>query len=166
MSNYQRILIPIDSISRGEVLLKRTAALVQSERAEVRVVKVIDSRAGFDSDGPAGTLPMERAARKKPGARKQLELMLARSALSWAQADVIHGEPIPALAEAITRWRPDLVIAATTLLLPSWVAYAVAQSGSVRPDMLTVNCGTLFSRLAQTLFPYAAPQSRRGEAIP
>ena len=163
MRTYHRILVPIDSGSRGEALLKRAAEIAQTDHAEVMVVKVIDIRGGFESDGPTGSLPMELAARKKPAERKRLDLMLARSNLSWAQAQVICGEPVPVLADTINQWRPDLIVAATTLLFPDWVASAVAQSNGVRPDVLTVVCTNVFSRLAQAVFPFGANQARRSE---
>ncbi len=158
MKTYRRILVPIDSVSRGEALLKRAAEIAQTDHAEVMVVKVIDICSGFESDGPVGSLPMERAARKKPAERKRLDLMLARNNLSWAQSQVICGEPAPVLADTIQQWRPDLIVIAASLFLPGWVASAVAQSGGVRPDVLTVVCGNAFSRLAQALFPHAANQ--------
>jgi len=165
MRTYQRILVPIDSGSRGEALLKRAAEIAQIGHAEIMVVKVIDIRDGFESDGPVGSLPMERAARKKPAERKRLDLMLARNNLSWAQAQVICGEPVPVLTDTINQWRPDLIIAAATLLLTGWAASAVAQSSGVRPDVLTVVCNNVFSRLTQAIFPVGANQARRSSEV-
>jgi hypothetical protein len=129
------------------------------------VLKVIDTRGGFGFEGPAGSLPMELAVRSKPAERKRLDLMVARSALSWAQAEVICGDPVTALADTIMRWRPDLIITTATLLLPGWVAAAVAHSSGVRPDVLTVNCGNSLSNLARAILPQTMLQSRRGEAL-
>ena len=161
MKTYRRILVPIDSGSRGEALLKRAAEIAQTDHAEVMVVKVIDTRSGFESDGPLGSLPTERAARKKPAERQRLNLMLARSKLRWAESQVICGEPAPVLADTIQQWRPDLIVIAASLFLPGWVASAVAQSGGVRPDVLTVVCGNAFSRLAQAVFPRVAHQAHQ-----
>lgn len=161
MKTYRRILVPIDSGSRGAALLKRAAEIAQTDHAEVMVVKVIDTRGGFESDGPLGSLPMERAARKKPAERQRLDLMLARSKLSWAESRVICGEPAPVLADTIRQWRPDLIVIAASLFLPGWITSVVAQSGGVRPDVLTVVCGNPFSRLARTVFPRVAHQAHQ-----
>ena len=163
MRAYQRILVPIESSSRDEVLLKRAAEIAQTDHAEVMVVRVIDVRSGFESDGPAGVFPMERAARKKTVERKRLDLMLSRNSLSWAQAQVTCGEPVPVLTDVINQWRPDLIVTASTLLLPGWVASAVAQASGSRPDLLNVVCDNVFSRLAQAVFPFSASQARSSE---
>lgn len=159
MKSYRRILVPIETGSRGEALLQRAAEIAQTGQAEVMVVKVINTRSGFEPDGPAGALPKEQAARKKPEARKRLDLMLARNKLGWAQARVICGDPDLVLADTITQWRPDLIVAAAGWLPRGWIAAAVARSNGAKPDVLTVESANVFARLAHAVLPHAASQA-------
>jgi len=94
MKTYRRILVPIDSGSRGEALLKRAAEiaqhplrhpLVEGERADEGIREgVRDRDAGvlrvrlIDdvqlSDGPAVMIAQERERRAQPGAERTRDL--------------------------------------------------------------------------------------------
>lgn len=145
MKTYRRILIPMSHDGRGEILLQRAAALLPARRGELMVVRVLDTRTGFESDGPAGTLPGEREARRIPQVRRQLDRMLARHDLSWAEARVVCGAPSPAMVDIIRDWQPDLVMTCGRWAPEAWVQ----DSPSPSPDILTVNCHGLFTRLGQ-----------------
>jgi len=143
MKAYQRILVPIPADGRGEILLRRAAEMLPTSRGNMMVVQVLDTRSGFESDGPAGSLPGERAARQVPGAKKRLDLLLARNNLAWAESRVLCGEPHPAMTEFIRSWKPDLVVTCARVS-PEELAYDLAAD---LPDVLTVKCHSLFGRL-------------------
>jgi nucleotide-binding universal stress UspA family protein len=145
MKTYRRILVPILTGGDNDIQLQRAAELAKSQRTQMLVVRVLDTRSGFAPDGPAAALPEEAAARRAPDARKRLDLQLARNNLGWAEAKVVWGIPKNALADVIRAWAPDLVVACSGQL-PQGVAEDV--------DILTVGCNSLFRRLAEALhFP-------------
>ena len=150
MKSYRRILVPVPADGRGEILLKRAAELLPANRGDMMVVRVLDTRTGFESDGPAASLPGERVARQIPGARKRLDLLLARNNLSWAESRVLCGEPRPAMTEFIRVWKPDLVVTCADL-----VPEQLYDLSGEPPDVLTVKCHGLFNRLGDA-FGYAA----------
>jgi hypothetical protein len=142
MKTYRRILVPIPSGGQGDILLQRAAELAQTQHTQMLVVRVLDTRSGFEPDGPAAMLPGEAAARRAPDVRKRLDLQLARNNLGWAEANVLWGEPKTVLADVIRNWAPDLVVACAGLL-PQEIAEDA--------DILTVGCRSLFGRLAGAL---------------
>lgn len=141
MKTYRRILVPILTGGQSDILLQRVTELAQVTRTQMLVVRVLDTRSGIPSDGPAGALPGEIAARRAPEAMKRLELQLARNKLSWAEAKVVWGEPNVLLANLIRDWAPDLVV--TCGQLPQGMVQG--------PDILSVGCRNLFRRLTETL---------------
>lgn len=141
MKTYRRILVPIFTGGQSDILLHRVTELAKVSRMQMLVVHVLDTRSGIPSDGPAGALPGEMAARRAPEAMKRLELQLARNNLGWAEAKVVWGEPNVLLADIIRDWAPDLIV--TCGQLPQGIVQG--------PDILTVGCRNLFRRLAQTL---------------
>jgi len=143
MKAYNRILVPMPHDGRGEILLRRAAEMLPASRGDMMVVQVLDTRTGFESDGPAGNLRGERVARQVPGAKKRLDLLLARNNLAWAESRVLCGEPHPAMTEFIRVWKPDLVVTCAHLS-PEALGYDLAAEP---PDVLTVKCHGLFSRL-------------------
>lgn len=143
MKAYQRILIPMPADGRGEILLRRAAGMLPHGRGEMMVVQVLDTRSGFESDGPAGRLAGDRVARQVPGARKRLDLLLARNNLAWAEARVLCGEPRPTMTGFIRQWQPDLVVTCADLH-PADLAHDLTVEP---PDVLTVKCSGLFDRL-------------------
>jgi hypothetical protein len=145
MKTYQRILVPMPADGRGEILLRRAAELLPAGRSNMMVVQVIDNRSGFDSDGPAGRLAGERVARRVPGAKKRLDLLLARNNLGWAESRILCGSPRPAMTEFIRAWRPDLVVTCARVS-PEELAHDL---GGDQPDVLTVKCRGLFGRLGE-----------------
>lgn len=150
MNTRQRILVPFTHGYNGSALLRRASELAASGNVELRVVSVLDTRSGFESDGPAGNLPGERAARLAPAEQKRLEHDLMRHGLDRAQASVIWGEPRAALSDLIRNWRPDLVVCdgRTRRMLPAWTA----QEG---PEMMSVGRDNAFARLAGFFYPQA-----------
>jgi len=148
MKTYRRILVPIPADGQGDVLLQRAAELAQGQHAQMLVVRVLDTRSGFEPDGPAAVLPGEAAARRSPDAKKRLDLQLARNNLGWAEAKVVWGEPQAVLAEVIRNWAPDLVVACAGLL-PTGIAEDA--------DILTVGCRSLLGRLVGA-FNHHAPR--------
>lgn len=152
MKSYRRILVPVPGDGRAEILLHRAGEFAATAPARVRmlVLRVLDTGSGFESDGPVGSLPGERAARLLPDAKKRLDLMLARGNLSWAETKVAWGEPGIVLAEVIRDWSPDLVVACDGQL-PGGVA-----SGA---DVLNVGCSGLFRRLTEAFHLPAAGQA-------
>jgi nucleotide-binding universal stress UspA family protein len=148
MKTYRRILVPVPSGGQGDILLQRAAELAQARHTQMLVVRVLDTRSGFEPDGPAAVLPGEAAARRAPDVKKRLDLLLARNNLGWAEAKVIWGEPKTVLADVIRDWAPDLVVACAGLL-PQEIAEDA--------DILTVGCRSLFGRLAGALL-YHTPR--------
>lgn len=142
MKNYRRILVPLLSSSQSDIVLQRATELALAERSQLLVVRILDTRSGFEPDGPAAILPDEAAARLAPDAQKRLELQLARNDLGWAEAKVVWGIPSAALAEIIRSWKPDLVLGCSGHL-PNGIASGV--------DILTVGCNSMFRRLADAL---------------
>lgn len=146
MKAYRRILVPIPADGQGDILLQRAAGLAQAQHAQMLVVRVLDTRSGFEPDGPAAALPDEMAARRSTDVRKRLDLQLARNNLGWAESKVVWGEPQTVLADVIRDWVPDLVVACASLL-PD----AIAEDA----DILTVGCRSLFGRLVGALNHHA-----------
>jgi nucleotide-binding universal stress UspA family protein len=147
MKAYQRILVPVPADGRADILLHRAAELAAAAHARVLALRVVDSRSGFESEGPAGSLPGDRAARGVPEARKRLDLALSRANLAWAEAQVAWGEPRAVLAEVAREWSPDLVLTCSGEL-PASVANGA--------DVLSVGCRGLFARLADAFHLPAA----------
>jgi hypothetical protein len=148
MKARQRILVPFTHGYSSSALLRRAGELAASGDVELRVVSVLDTRSGFDLDGPAGNLPGERAARLAPPEQKRLEHDLMRHGLDQAQATVIWGEPRAALSALIHSWCPDLVVCdgRTRRLLP-------ARSDPAGPELMTIGRDGHFSRLAGLFLP-------------
>lgn len=142
MKTYRRILVPISADGQGDILLQRAAELAQGPRTQMLVVRVLETRSGFEPDGPAAVLPGEAAARRAPDVKKRLELQLARNNLSWAEAKVVWGETKALLADVIRTWEPDLVVACAGHL-PQGIAEGA--------DILTVSRRSVFRRLAEAL---------------
>lgn len=149
MKAYQRILVPVPADGRADILLHRAAELAASTpgRARMLVLRVLDTRHGFESEGPAGSLPGDRAARRVPEARKRLDLALSRANLSWVEAKVTWGEPRVVLADVVRDWCPDLVLSCAGEL-PAGLAKDA--------DVLSVGCRGMFARLADAFHPPAA----------
>lgn len=142
MKAYKRILVPITSAGHGEMLLERAAEIMQGQRAQMMVVRILDTRSGIEPDGPAASLPGETAARRAPDARKHLELQLARMNLGWVEARVVWGEPKILLADLVRSWEPDLIVASS-----GGPAYGTMEG----VDTLVVDCGGMFKRLSGML---------------
>jgi len=151
MKTRQRILVPFTHGYNGSALLRRASELVASGNVELRVVSVLDTRSGFDLDGPAGNLPGERAARLAPAEQKRLEHDLMRHGLDRAQAAVIWGEPRAALSALISSWRPDLVVCdgRTRRMLPTQTRQ---EEG---PELMRIGRNSAFARLADIFHPQA-----------
>lgn len=142
MKTYRRILVPIPADGQGDILLQRAGELARAQHAQMLVVRVLDTRSGFEPDGPAASLPGEAAARRSPDVKKRLDLLLARNNLGWAEAKVVWGEPRAVLADVIRNWAPDLVVACAGLL-----PMGIAEDA----DILTVGRRSLFGRLVGAL---------------
>lgn len=141
MKAYQRILVPVPTDGRADILLHRAAELAAAThgRTCMLVLRVLNTRSGFESEGPAGSLPGDRAARRVPEARRRLDLALSRANLAWAEARVAWGEPLAVLADVVRDWSPDLVLTCAGEL-PAGVANGA--------DVLSVGCRGLLARLA------------------
>jgi nucleotide-binding universal stress UspA family protein len=148
MKTYRRILVPILTGGDNDIQLQRAAELAQAQRTQMLVVRVLDTRSGFEPDGPAAVLPEKAAARRAPDAKKRLDLQLARNNLGWAEAKVVWGIPKDALADVIYAWTPDLVVACSGQL-PQGVADGA--------DILTVGCNRLLHRLTEA-FRFPTPR--------
>lgn len=150
MKIRQRILVPFTHGHSGSALLRRAGEITASADVELLVVSVLDVRSGFESDGPVGSLPGERAARLAPPEQKRLERDLMRHGLGQAQATVIWGEPRSALSALIERWRPDLVVCdgRTRRMLPT-------RGGDQGPALLMIRRENALTRLAGHFFPSA-----------
>ena len=149
MKTCQRILIPLTHGYSASALLRRASEIAASRQAELLVVSVLDTRTGFDPDGPAGNLPGERAARLAPAEQKRLERDLMRHDMVQAQATVIWGEPRAALSALIHSWRPDLVVCdgRTRRMLPA----RTIQEG---PEVVRISRNGTFARLAEFFYPH------------
>jgi nucleotide-binding universal stress UspA family protein len=150
MKTRQRILVPFTHGHSGSALLRRAGEIATSADIELLVASVLDTRSGFESDGPAGGLPGERAARLAPAERKRIEHDLVRHGLDRAQATVIWGEPRAALAGLIRSWRPDLVVCdgRTRRMLPD-------RSGEDGPATMRIGRSGPLARLAEFFVPQA-----------
>lgn len=154
MKTRQRILVPFTHGYSGGALLRRAGEIAAAREVELLVASVLDTRSGFESDGPAGMLPGERAARLAPAEQKRLEHDLKRHGLSRAHATVIWGEPRAALSALIDHWKPDLIVCdgRTRRMLPSRI-------NPVGPELMRIDRHGTFSRLAGFLFPHAQGQT-------
>lgn len=155
MKNYRRILVPMPSHGRGAALLRRASEILPTSRADMMVVQVLDTRTGFESDGPAGSLAGERVARQVPSAKMRLDLLLARNNLGWAKSQVLCGEPRPAITDFIRAWKPDLVVTCAKFS-PEEISTDLTDLLGNAPDVLTVNCNGLFSFLSEAFGHHAA----------
>lgn len=150
MKTRQRILVPFTHGHSGSALLRRAGEIAAAGETELLVVSVLDTRSGFELDGPAGNLPGERAARLAPAEQKRLDHDLMRHGLGRARATVIWGEPRAALSALIRSWRPDMIVCdgRTRRMLP-------ARTGDEGPQMMRVDRTGAFARLAGFFFPPA-----------
>lgn len=150
MKTRQRILVPFTHGHSGSALLRRAGEIAAAGEIELLVVSVLDTRSGFELDGPAGNLPGERAARLAPAEQKRLDHDLMRHGLGRARATVIWGEPRAALSALIRSWRPDMIVCdgRTRRMLP-------ARAGDEGPQMMRVDRAGAFARLAGFFFPPA-----------
>jgi nucleotide-binding universal stress UspA family protein len=150
MKTHQRILVPFTHGHSGSALLRRAGEIAAAGEIELLVVSVLDTRSGFELDGPAGNLPDERAARLAPAEQKRLDHDLMRHGLGRARATVIWGEPRAALSALIRSWRPDMIVCdgRTRRMLP-------ARTGNEGPQMMRVDRTGAFARLAGFFFPPA-----------
>lgn len=144
MKSYHRILVPILNNGQSGALLQKVSDIARYSRPQVLVVRILDTRSGFEPDGPAAIFPEEAAARRAPAALKRLELQLARSNLGWAEAKVVWGVPKVKLAGLVRAWQPDLVVTGKTQL-PKEISASV--------DVLTTAGKSLFRRLMDALIP-------------
>lgn len=145
MKPYRRILVPIFSGAQNDILLERAAELAKASHTQMLALHIIDTRSGFEPDGPAAALPEESAARRAPAAKKNLDLQLARNNLSWVEAKVAWGEPKAVLADVVRDWKPDLVVTFSAKL-PNGIAYDC--------DILNIAGSKLLRRMAEALrFP-------------
>lgn len=149
MKSYRRILVPVAAGGQNDLVLQRAAELAQAQKTQMLVVHVIDTRSGFEPDGPAAALPNESAARRAPEAQKRLDLQLARNNLAWVESKVVWGEPKSVLADVIRGWKPDLVVACAGHL-PQGV-------NENNADILTVGCNSFFRRMAEA-FRFPVPK--------
>lgn len=143
MKNYQRILIAVTSAVQSDILLERAVEVVRDRRAQIMVLRILDTAGSFEPDGPAASLPREAAARRAPEAKRQVELQLARKNLGWAEAQVVWGDPPSLLAAMVHSWNPDLVVACTG---------GLAQGVADNADALMVDCGGILKRFSGLLF--------------
>lgn len=150
MKTRQRILVPFTHGHSGSALLRRAGEIAAAGEIELLVVSVLDTRSGFELDGPAGNLPGERAARLAPAEQKRLDHDLMWHGLGRARATVIWGEPRAALSALIHSWRPDMIVCdgRTRRMLP-------ARTGDEGPQMMRVGRTGAFARLAGFFFPPA-----------
>lgn len=150
MNIPQRILVPFTHGHSGAALLRHAGELAASRQAELLVVSVLDTRSGFEPDGPAANLPSERAARLAPAEQKRLEHELVRHGLARATASVIWGEPRAALSALIERWQPDTIVCdgRTRRMLP-------AHAGEEGPELMNIGRNNAFARLAGMFLPHA-----------
>jgi hypothetical protein len=154
MKTRQRVLVPFTHGHSGSALLRRAGEIAATGDVDLLVVSVLDTRSGFDSDGPSGGLPGERAARLAPPEQKRLEHDLMRHGLNQAQATVIWGEPRTALSSLIRSWRPDLFVCdgRTRRMLP-------ARCDREGPTLMTIGRNGAFARLAGLFAPQAQGQA-------
>lgn len=147
MKTYRRILVTLPTDGRAETLLHRATEQLAGGRAQLLVLQVLDTRSGIEPDGPAANLPREHMARRLPAAKQRLDLLLARHDLAWAEARIVCGEPNTIIGQCVRDWRPDLVVACASL----WSRDYSLPSDRDSPDVLSVKCHGLFSRLGEAL---------------
>lgn len=150
MKALRRVLVPFTHGHSGSALLRHASEICVPGGVDLLVVSVLDTRSGFELDGPAASLPGERAARLAPAEQKRLEQDLARHGLDKAQATVIWGEPRSVLSALIRNWRPDVVVCdgRTRRMLP-------AGTSGEGPEIMHTGRSGAFARLAEYLFPPA-----------
>ena len=79
------------------------------------------------------------------GAKKRLDLQLARHNLAWAEARVLWRDTKVAMSEVIDGWAPDLVVT---------IAGRLPEDFAQGADILNVNHRNLFGRLADAMFNF------------
>lgn len=110
MKSYRRILVPIFSNGQSEELLHALKELIVGRQTQVVIVRLVETRSGVESDGPAGELPGESAARRAMDAMRRLELQLARHNLGWVETRAMWRDPQAEMAKLIAEWHPDLIV--------------------------------------------------------
>jgi hypothetical protein len=150
MKTRQRILVPFTHGHSGSALLRHAGEIALSGDVELLVASVLDTRSAFDPDGPAASLPGERAARLAPAEQKRLEHDLKRHGLARAEATVIWGEPRTALSTLIHHWCPDTIVCdgRTRRMLPA----RMPEGG---PELVMLHRNGAMARLAGFFFPHA-----------
>ena len=149
MKAYRRILVSITAGSETDILLQRAAGLSRADQAQLLVVRILDTRNGFEADGPAASLPGDAVARHAPEAKRRLDLLMAQNNLGWAESKVVWGVPQAMLTDLVRTWEPDLVVASEGRL-----SKEIANGA----DILKVASRSWFSRLRDVLFPASVPE--------
>lgn len=117
MEDYRRILVLTDN-RQIDAILRRTTFARGIPDAAILVAQFIDSHRVGGTDGPAGALPEDLAARQVPALRRRLDLKLSQHNLGWVESRVLCGSPTRLLAELLREWRPGLLITGVGVLPP------------------------------------------------
>lgn len=144
MKNHRRILVTLPDDARADALLRQASQDAVQGASKLLALKVLDTRSGFEPDGPAAVFTSERLARQLPAARAVLKRQMERHNLAWAETRVVCDEPGLAISACVRDWRPDLVIDCADFLSDD-----NRFEGDDPPDVLHVACHGLWHRLGE-----------------
>lgn len=148
MTNYRRILAPIELNVKGEAIIRRAQDVARAFEAQLVVVNAVHHDCGLESDHVPFLTPQQMLAQIVKDMQQRLEQLLLRVGASGAKGCILPGKPekvIPAFAQ---EWRPDLIVLAEGAgygLQGRHTIFGISSPAKSSWDLLTVQTGGSFT---------------------
>ncbi len=149
MTNYRRILAPIELDANGEAIIRRAHDIAKVFKAQLVVVNAVYHDCGLESDHVPFLTPQQLLTQIVKDMEQRLEQLLLRAgASSGAKGCVLPGKAekvIPAFAQ---EWRPDLIVLAEGDgygLQGRRTMFGISSPAESSWDLLTVRTGGTFT---------------------
>ena len=113
---YKRILVPVDGSPTSNAGLDEALKLARSDRAQIRLVHIIDDTVAFNTGDGAGVNYVLDALRKSAEEVLSSSTERARRAKLQPETELIEnatGRVADAIVDRAKRWRADLIVMGT-----------------------------------------------------
>jgi len=148
MTNYRRILAPIELNRQGEQIVRRAHHMARALDAQLVVVHAVYHHTGFESDHVPFMTPQQLLRQIVAQMQERLEQLLRRAGAAEVTGRVLAGKAVKILPEFAWEWRPDLIV------LADGADYGLQRSSLLRAilpvrepawDILAVQTGSALS---------------------